>query len=575
MTLTLNLPEHLAAPLDVQPVTPGPWTGPALSVDMPDDREGGAPSFLVSARRTTDEYPDNALAWARRAQAEQAAGDIQEAVTAAERAFHLALAQQLTSALQAALVILVADDHTEPLRILLDDDRAGWVPTDLRVRAAAELDEFDAALSMAKDTSVETLQLLAWVHLKRHAFHKAISALRMAQRQGAAGPALLTNLGYAHAALGNIDKAIRITRQAAALSPRDRLIGFNLAGYHRAIGDFDGALDAVKQLQLGSQPDFELALAMAEILTAASRSEQALRVLQRVRTSQQWTTASALRRCELEANLALLRWMTNREADQAAIKAVLGALKDCDYQSVAVAYMLLNLVRRPDQGQMLQHVIEELTIRHPQSELHGLRMHLAVLQHAPELAVEHAVAWSDAEPLNPLAAALAVHLLSDLAGRFEEAADLGERAVARNPASALLANNTAYAMALAGRPEQAQRVLASLGSEIGRSPVVHAATQALIDLMRGERAKGLHGYREARELAEKCGDEPLAWLVKLNMALAINQLPDDDKDTYLAELLPLDIPSEWAQRSDFWITGQRLRKELGIELPSGAAPAAG
>ena len=64
--------------------------------------------------------------------------------------------------------------------------------------------------------------------------------------------------------------------------------------------------------------------------------------------------------------------------------------------------------------------------------------------------------------LNPNAATLATYLVADLEGNFAQAAEIGLRGLDRAPSHMVLINNTAYSLALAGRPEQAKKLLERL-----------------------------------------------------------------------------------------------------------------
>jgi tetratricopeptide (TPR) repeat protein len=565
MTLSLSLPDQFAAPFDVQPVDPSAWSR-ANAEPAPGEPSGELPGFLIRARDATEKNPGSALAWARLAQAAQGAHQREEAVTAAARALEFGVAQRSEPAIHAAMIVLAAYGCTDPLRILLDDPRGGALTPEARIRAAIELRDLDAAMLLLEEqTSAEMLVVRAWVQLERGNYQGAIVASREARRAGAAGPALLINLGFAHATLGNLTKAINVTREAAALSPLDRVAGFNLAGFHRALGDFDRALAALERLQTGPYPDFELALALAEVVTAAEDKERAHRILQRVRTSERWAQADNVRRCELDANLALLRCTTQRTDTGSATKAVLRALQTCDYQSVSIAYLLLNLFRSPGDAGQLDAVVGALESKHPREALLPLRMHLAVLRRESDSAVAYAVAWSETDVLNATAAAVAIQLLSDLQGRVDEAADRGLAALRRNPANALLINNTAYALARANRPREALRLLDRPHASPARMAVALHATRALAQMMGGNISGGLAGYREARARAEETDDLPLARLVDINLMLALTGIPDGAGRQHVVTLSPTRVLEGWARRIEFWIVAERARRELGSD----------
>jgi hypothetical protein len=153
-------------------------------------------------------------------------------------------------------------------------------------------------------------------------------------------------------------------------------------------------------------------------------------------------------------------------------------------------------------------------------------------------------------------------LMTDLVGAYDEAAELGLTALRRSPGQLQLANNTAYALSLAGRTDEALRVLAGL-DDLSESVAV-TATRALAEWAGGDPAKGIEGYRKARGLAEQRGDLALAALVDLNAVIAARQFGypgDAPREPLLAEL-----NTDWFERSDFWIAGQRFKREMGMEI---------
>ena len=511
------------------------------------------PGSLVRARAAAERDDRNALAWARLAQAAQGAGADDEALAAAEQALALAIETPALSAAHAAVMVLASSGGEDALRRFLRDPRSAELPTDIRLRAALECGELELARELAEHgSSGDVLSVLTWLYVTRGEYARAIRAGRSTQERGAAGPGLLTNMAFAHASLGNLANAIKLTRQARTLAPHDRLIGFNLAGFLRLAGRLDDALEVLKQLRKGARLDIDLALVTADLLAENGQGDEARRVLQGVRTSQEWAVADHVRRAELEANLALLRWMTDRERADATVTALMRALRDSQYRSLSIGYLLANLLRDRKNAQHLATAISGLRAHHDDNELHGLRMHHAVLTRERDEAVHHARAWARHEPLNPAAAALAIHLISDIGGHYDEAADLGVAALRRAPARSLLVNNTAYALCLAGRADEAKRILGPASNASGESLTL-MATRALAAIVSGHPDAGRRGYERAASLAD---DAAFATLVKLNCAMALSS--EDE--------LPREIPRAWKERSSFWITGQRLEREMGVTL---------
>ncbi|HEY2436467.1 MAG TPA: hypothetical protein VGH93_04750, partial [Solirubrobacteraceae bacterium] len=306
MTMILNLPPQLAGGARLQTLDPS-WNPPPPPPTTPETTfappEGpSCNSSLRHARDAARQHPENALAHARLAQAAQAAREIEEATAAARRALALALDTANVPAVHAAITVLEATGQGDDLTALLDDPRAERLPQTLRARAAVAAGELSPALELLTDPSntasdsPQTLSLLTWIHIKRGEYRRALSTGRHARRAGASGLALYTNLGYAHAALGNLPGAIKLTRQAYALAPTHRAVALNLVLYHKLSGQQDEALALLDRLRGDGDLDIQLALATAAVMAYAREHENARRVLQRVRSSAEWAQAMASRR---------------------------------------------------------------------------------------------------------------------------------------------------------------------------------------------------------------------------------------------------------------------------------------
>ena len=132
----------------------------------------------------------------------------------------------------------------------------------------------------------------------------------------------------------------------------------------------------------------------------------------------------------------------------------------------------------------------------------------------------------------------------------------------------MLINNTAYAMALAGDPTRAKRLLDRL-SDARRERVEVVATYALIELLLGRTEPGLAGYRRAFEMAVSGGDEPLADLVAVNSMLARHHAGlEVEQDTLEGPRLER-LASAASSRPMTWIVCQRLARELQVDLVGG------
>jgi len=577
VTMILNLPPQLAGGARLQILEPS-WSSPHTLSGTPDASldvpGGGTPhGYLLRARRALDANSHSPLAYARLAQAAQAAGESEEAVKAARRALELALEDQHVPAAHAGIIVLEAHGLGSELARLMDDPRAGHLPVNLRLRAAIAAGEHAAALSILADprsmsaSSADALSLLTWLHLQRGEYRQAVAAGRRAQAAGAAGVALYVNLGYAHAALGDLPKAIKLTRQAVALAPTGRAACLNLVLYHKLAGEHEAALACLERLRDGQEMDVQLALATAAVMVYAGQHEQARRVLQRVRASAEWAHADGMRRAALEANLAFLRWKTGTANAHTTISSLRRALSANDYQSLSIAYLLCNLLMSSEHAPLLASVIERLQARHDAAELAGMRMVLALLKHDAPAALQLAREWSARDVLNPNVASFATFLICDLEGDFPQAAELGVRALARAPSHLTLLNNTAYALALAGDPHRAGRLLDGVRGS-GEQRVEIIATRALVALMSGQVERGLDGYRRAWDLALAQDDVPLADRVAANAVLACRRAGLSDPAVLDQQLLQR-LAAASRSRPGSWVLAERIRRELQLQIRHG------
>lgn len=556
MISSLEIPEQLATPFEFRAVRPTPFGDGLPRPNDPDD--ANPPSHLMRARQLVGRHPDAAIAWARLAQSAQATADVEEAIDAATKALAMGVSQVSRPAIHAASTVLASYGDTDTIVQTLRSPGADSIPVELRLWMALEANDddcVDRALSDASSTAVMIAR--GWMALRKRRYQDAIRELRSAQAAGADGPGLLMNLGYAHAALGNVFKAIKVTRRAAALAPDDRAISLNLVGYYRAVGAHQAGIDQINRLA-GDQPDIELALVLADVLHDTGAAGKAHDVLQRVRTSREWAKADRTRRSELEANLAFLRWSTGRHDRLATLEIVRRALAECDHDSLAIGHLLMNLIREASEAPILAKELQTLASKHREEALLGLRFHHAVITRDADSAAAYACAWAREDIFNSTAASLAIHLLTDVKDQAAEAAELGLTAIRRAPADAQLLNNTAYALCLAGRPAEAKRLILASAPTAKAEHVALRATRAFADLLLGNLEQGLAGYRQAQQLARDQGKPHLEALVMLYMAMAVHRVPACHDKPELPE-----IPDEWRASPSFWVGSHRLRRELG------------
>ena len=559
MTLVLPERERLATPIETESVAPLSFltaysTTLKVALDVP--QPPSPPSHLVMARRLADEHPGSSVAAVRLAQAEQAVGEIRRAIDAAQRAVSLTRSHPDDAVTVAAIQVLgssgAIDDAEAALQTVSDDA----VKSILAARLAVHRGEHRKALSILTELDgIDALSLRGWLHLELHEWPQAIAAFRRAVRESVPTPGALTNLGFAYAALGSMKKAIRATKQAQALDPGNRLITFNLVSYYRAVGDFGAACHELRLLQELYPNDLQIRFAEADLRLANEDIQGAQGVLRRARTSSLWALADDTERAELTSNLLFLEWRMRRKSRSEVQAAVVRELENSAYRSEQIAAMLPALMTRVEDAATLERVLSSLAeVNTDVDAFDYLRVHLATLRCDFESATALAVERSRRQIFDPVAAAQAIFLLTDVRGDYETAASLGRDALRRFPSSAELRNNLAYALALAGHLQEARTILppSTEGS------VFLSATRALVDLLSGDARSGVEGYGRAHAIAQQNQDQTLAKLVSLNMLLAFHR--------YVQEtgieigVPPLELPEDWESDPRFVLVARMARR---------------
>jgi tetratricopeptide (TPR) repeat protein len=489
MSLALAETNRLAAPLRVATMPPSSLIAEQLAFIPELHEEPSAPEFLLAARVFAERNEGSPAAAVRLAQAEQAAGDDEAAVRAATKALKL-IRREPDSSLAFALVqLLIGCNRIDLAARAIEDVPSSDVRAVLAARIAIEHGELEQALALLEP--VETLEALSargWVLLELRRYAEAVRAFRRALSIGRANPTLLTNLGYAHAALGARERAIKETKQAHVLTPASELIGFNLVSYYLADGRSAEALSELARLREFHPTRLRFDLAEADIHLRHDDVARAYAILRRARTSQLWAMAEPAELAELTANLAFVEWRLGELGRKEARAIVVDELARTGFAHLPITGLLPPLLRMREDAEELEWVVGKVEAANPNEELHQLRTHLALLRCDFAEAVERAVAWAEDQIFNAHAAAAAVHLLTDVSGEYDRAIDIGLKAlrVAGSPGS--LVNNVAYALALAGRVDEARDLLPD---DTGES--VHlTATKALVDILSGSGHKFRH-----------------------------------------------------------------------------------
>lgn len=525
------LKDRLAAPTNATAVAPEPLGAPSrafdrvvLEVAPEDDLVAG---FLAQARSLAERFADSGTALARAAQVELVIGDHDIALAFSRRALERASEQTDVPAMIAAgQVLLLAGEKDLAEELLLPLDAHTGVPTML-AQLAAERRDFPTALArLASDDSGPGRNVRGWLYILMRQFREAIRELRQASID-VPSPSAFVNLGYAHGALAQYDRAIRATQSATHLSPADRTAGFNLASYYILLGQFERARAELKRLSQYHPDEIGISFAIAEILVREANMQGALDELRRTRASQVAWGGDRVDRAELSANITFLEFRLGLREERVVADRLERALRDTEYRSLGIARLLASVFTKSDAASRLDSLYFELLRVHPKEKLYEVATKLATLHRDFDNALALARAWVEDDPFNENGGVLATYLLSEVFQKHDEAAVVGLQLLPRFPASMLLANNTAYALLMCGRVPEARRILET---DAGSSRCAEA-TAALLKLASGDVEDGLSGYERAAVLAETDGDVALAALIRYRLALIMADLDHRTRDS--------------------------------------------
>ncbi len=566
--------QNLAAPSGLEFLPPSvlsrrePVLRLAVPVEAPAEQDE---TNVVQARDLIERQPSSPAAWARLSQAELAVGNRSAAAAAALAALGRMERSESGPALAAAVVLVACDhldDAEEALRRLSSVGSSGKKELSPPLLAfwaglAAARHDFDHALEILSGVkSAEADAMRGWVELQRGNYRKAIKFYRHALRDGPPDPATLTNIGYAHAALGQRERAIRDTQYALSLAPAERSrVGLNLVAYYVSEGRFKKAMELLRALQADAPRDLDLRFAEAHLHFIAEKPERSRQVLQRARTTL-WAHLSEVQQAELSANLTFVLWRLQKRTNTEAAKEIVRDLEGVDFAAVRVAEMLPALLDRFSDSRVLNRVLTRTQQANPDRQLFCLEAHAALLDHRFDEAVEISVRWAGTAPLSPVAATAATFLLADLADDPGQAVEIGLPALNRMPSAKSLANNVAYSLALVGRAEEARTVLPEDSSPQALT------TAGLVALRLGETHRAIDRYRVAHQRAEKNDDGDLAALIVLHARMAVHCFAPELGDEALG-LPEFVLPDGWEDKPRFAIALEMLKRK-GIADPTTA-----
>lgn len=521
---------------------------------VPDSLEIPEPSFLLSARTLATSFSDSAMARARLAQAEMAVGNRDEAARHALEALELPDADTDSSATFSAARTLAAVGEYARAEEMLDSLAKPGPLSLLHATLAAHRGDLDAAFDrLGDDEAPDAWELRGWIALQQLHFDQAIRFYRKAMRATQPGPTLLANLGLAHASLGAPEKAIAETRQAIALGPlQRRRVALNLVAFLFSIGASDEGFYELRQIQEEFPTDIELVFAEAHWALAVGDTDRADRRL-RFGRSMLWDFADEIQKAELLANRAYLSHYTGEISTQDAADKVIAQMQKIEWRSTRLVPMIPVLLNRYSDASRLAKVRDEVTHAHREKKFRVLDLHLAVLRDDMDEATRVALKWTKEALFSPEAPSWAIFLLTQTEDRFDDAIRIGKCALRRMPAAVIVANNTAYTMALAGKGDEAKGLLRR--EEDG--DMLHLATQGLIQAARGDIEEANRLYDRAEEAAAKRTSVASASvLVNLYRRLIGVVAPEAEPARFVK---PINLPADWSDYPSFVLCLRMLK----------------
>ncbi len=504
---------------------------------------------------------DSATAQARYAQAAWSAGMVEEATAAARSTLEL-IAKSPTRrdapAAYVGLAVLLAAGMAHVAEGMYKDMPRSRAIDVLMASALIDLGQDGRADDLLADSSLASAATLrGYLRLRRQDYTGAISHLRYAMRlnpQDADVPFLLS---YAYAGLGSRKRAIRYARQASLLAPGRKDISLGLLEQLIGADDYEAALAEVRKIQcreVVEPPDF--LVVQARISMGLGKAKQALSILRRAREA---AKGDPVLTAELQSNIAELRASLGETSNADALAVHRKAFQQAP-GSVPVASMLLDHLSSTKDAEEATKVLASLnSAGHDETELVPLAAQVAYLRGDFEECLRQATAWHTRDPKNPWAGSMAAMIRGQLLEDWSGAAELILETW-RITRGSWVANDAAYVLALARRPEEALAVL----GDAERDDFVVRATRGLALMAAGRFESGLRCYREAAELADKTDiGVPGRSLMTVHQAMALRRLGLEAEampELRAGALPPVGLPDDWSNYPAFCLLREAAQR---------------
>jgi tetratricopeptide (TPR) repeat protein len=577
-------PTPLQEPTRVEPVLPGSLNAVGISHLDRAKRQAEDPSVafaawyekaLADARKTLRSAEANAhrsSAWTRAAFAFLGLGEHTRAAELAMRSLQASSEEELdVAALYGALRVLWSVDKVDAATPWLD--RLPPVPLlmNLRASVAAHAGEFDTALAMlAGSSSPETLSLRGYLYLCRGDIQQAVHVLRSAIRERPQDVDAHLNLGAALQRAGSDRKALTSFAQAWRLSRsrKDVAVAYlELLWVNERWAQLAATITELETTTLSE--DHIFIFMQAREALRIDRTERGLRLLSKAATAAR-NAGDTCAAADALGNAVLVKRSMDRLTQREAWERIQG-LAEGNPTSGVLLEMLARVTNRVSEGRRLRTLYEQ-TDSHmllPNERHQDLQMRVAYFSGDFQAAVRLSRQWWHALPrsIGALRAMAAVggHLDDD----WQPAATAASALLRRSTNDPYVANQAAYALAMAGSIAAARAALATTTE----ASYALRATAGLVEICAGNLSTGFQLYRDAFKQAERetraTGSEEDLAVMYLHQQLLLHRLnlsEENDLEVRASALPQVALPLGWADDPGLLALRDRFARE-GHEWP--------
>ena len=513
------------------------WRSPSsavVDIEAPEpgqsDAEPGGRG-LFDARMLAERHPESPTALARLAAAEFAAGHRVSAERAATKvlesdSFDAPALVVATHVLASLGEFADAERAVRKVHSSASNDEQRNAAAGIGARVSLNFRPPEEALGLLHDCDDPAgLTLRAWVLSKMGRPADAVRDLRASLKAQPDNPIAWHELSYAHTLLGSHTKALKASLTASHLAPADMTVVASLVALLVMKEQFTDAIRAIDRIASHRPDSLRLIRLQAAVQNQSGDTPGALRRLRRAMRTTAWTKAEPTEREELQldARLSSLFLKQAAGAQERATKEAVAALKRCGYRSLDIACFVADTTSSVSDLEVLERAYAELNGPHEEvSPLLGIESTIEYLRFDFDASTEAAVERARLQPCSETAQMRASYMLSMSAGDYEQAARIchnGIRLGLRGPG---LRNNAAFALAMAGDTEAAERIL----PDTDEAPL-SLATAGLISIVNGNVRDGEAMYDECATYmrAHGMGDNANQVEMHKQLARAVAGLP--------------------------------------------------